>query len=179
MTDEHTPEVAEALAEAAGLVSGRADELAKQIGLLRTELAEARTQATEDIKKAQAAAEATAAADLAAERADRRLASWKFAGIVLADVALSVVGLGLYFNQLSINHRLETSLKQNYTTSQQQAVTRTRVLCPLYEVLLAAAANPAPQATATPEQKARLEKAVKTIRDGYTTLGCTPPLSSG
>lgn len=96
--------------------------------------------------------------------------------VVVVDVALSLVSLGLWYSQVETNHRLETSLHQNYATAQQQAETRTRVLCPLYTVLLAATLNPTPRVADTPAQRAQFETAVGTIRAGYTTLGCTPAL---
>lgn len=98
--------------------------------------------------------------------------------VLAFDVVLSLVGLGLWYSQVQTNDRLEESLRQNYTTAQQQQVTRVRVLCPLYEVLLTAAANPNPQVATTVEQKARLAAALATIQSGYRTLGCTPALPS-
>lgn len=111
--------------------------------------------------------------DLASKKSLRR--TW---GFVLFDVALSLAGLGLVGWQFHTNSQINNSLHQNYVTAQQQAITRVRVLCPLYEILLGAASNPAPQNSATPEQKARLGQALATIKDGYKTLGCQPPLTS-
>lgn len=109
--------------------------------------------------------------DLASKRSLRK--AWR---VVAFDVLLSLVGLGLWYSQVQTNDRLEESLRQNYTTAQQQQVTRVRVLCPLYEVLLTAAANPNPAVAQSAEQKARLATALATIQDGYRTLGCSPAL---
>lgn len=111
-------------------------------------------------------------ADLATKAEKRTVRrTWR---VLVVDVALSLVGLALWYSQVQTNHRLEQSLHQNYTTAQQQQVTRVRVLCPLYTLLLAAASNPNPEVAALPAQQARLAAALATIRDGYQTLGCPP-----
>jgi Mn2+/Fe2+ NRAMP family transporter len=92
------------------------------------------------------------------------------------DLALTAVVGFLLHGQAVTNDRIRESLRQNYATTQQQAITRVRVLCPLYSVLLAAAADPARAQTLTAAQKATYEKNVQVIRDGYTTLGCQPEL---
>lgn len=111
--------------------------------------------------------------DLASRRSLRR--AWK---LVAFDIALSLVSLALWYSQVQTNHRLQESLHQNYVTAQQQASTRVRVLCPLYEVLLAAAADPSRRAQLPPSQWPRFDAAVRTIRAGYAALGCQPPLPS-
>lgn len=158
--DEHTPDVAEAITEAAGLVSGRAAEVAKQIAGLRADLAAAQEKATEDIKKARQEAEAAAAADVAAERRDRRRASWKFALVILIDIVLSGTTLGLYIDQRATEAKLHE--------------TQVLVLCPLYKLF--AQAIQLPRVGETDRQRAVRLEAAKPIRDGYTKLGCAPPL---
>jgi hypothetical protein len=115
---------------------------------------------------------------IALERADRRRRfsiRMAFATIV-ADLVVTSVGLAVLHNQGLANHRIQESLRQNYTTSQQQAITRTRVLCPLYQVLLASAQDPVRVAALTTQEKKTFEANVRVIRDGYVTLGCQPPL---
>jgi hypothetical protein len=171
MTDGHEPSTdAEMLADAAGRMSHSTESLVGQIAGLREDFRAAREQAAADIE----AAKQQAAADVAAERRDRRRAGWKFALVVIADLVLSLVIGGLYLSERNTNHKLEDSLRQNYTTAAQQQVTRVRVLCPLYTLLLAAASNPSPEVAALPAQQARLAAALATIRDGYQTLGCPP-----
>lgn len=109
--------------------------------------------------------------DLASRRSLRR--AWR---IVAFDVLLSLISLGLWYSQVQTNHRLQDSLHQNYITAQQQALTRVKVLCPLYTVLLAASADPTRRAQLPPSQWPRYDAAVKTIETGYATLGCQPPL---
>lgn len=158
------PGEARVLADAAEHASSSAVALAGQLAALRQELAEERKQRREE---------------LAAERKRGRRNSlgliFMSLGLVL-DVALTGAIAGLAWGQVRANDRIEQSLRTNYTTAQQQTQTRVHVLCPLYEVLLAAAANPSPESQSSPAAKARFNQAVKTIRDGYTTLGCTPPL---
>lgn len=147
------------LAEVAERVSGDAQVIAEQLAGIRAELAEARLKADEDI----AAAKKQAALDVAAERRDRRHASWKFALVVLVDVVLSAVSLGLYVDQRDTEATLHK--------------TQVSVLCPLYKLF--AQAIQAPRVGETGQQKAVRLAAAKPIQDGYTTLGCQPPLSSG
>lgn len=176
MSDEETPGVPDStdtLKHVADKVAISADKVVEQLAALQQELHDATEKANADI----ATAKAKAAADVALERKDRRRAAVKFAVVVGLDVVLSLVSLGLYISQGQTNRRLEESLHQNYLTAQQQQVTRVRVLCPLYEVLLTAASSPNPEATQTPQQKARLASALATIEDGYRTLGCKPTLS--
>jgi hypothetical protein len=147
------------LAEVAERVSGDAHVIAEQLAGIRAELAEARAQADADI----AAAKRQAALDVAAERRDRRHAAWKFALVVLVDVVLSGVSLGLYVDQRATESKLHE--------------TQVAVLCPLYRLF--AQAIQAPRVGETDQQRAVRLAAAKPIRDGYTTLGCRPPLSSG
>jgi hypothetical protein len=95
---------------------------------------------------------------------------------LLLDVALTIALATVLSGQADTNRRVRESLAQNYITAQQQAATRIKVLCPLYTVLLASSADPARLAAMTPAQRAQLAASVKVIRDGYTTLGCLPPL---
>lgn len=161
---------AERLTEAADQVSHSTASLVEQISGLRDDFRVAREQAEADIE----AAKQQAASEVAAERRDRRRANWKFTLVVAADLLLSLVIGGLYLSEQDTNHKLEASLRQNYTTAAQQQVTRVKVLCPLYTILLAAATDPTPRAPGTPEQQARVARAVQTIQDGYKTLGCPP-----
>lgn len=114
----------------------------------------------------------------ALDRADRRRKRsirWAFATIA-ADLMVTSVGAFIWYTQAETNRKVQASLKATYVTQQQQAQTRTRVLCPLYTVLLAASDDPARIATLTPARKAQFEANVQVIRDGYTTLGCKPDL---
>lgn len=90
-------------------------------------------------------------------------------------LGLVFMALGLLLDVVLTVSLVVVSMEQ-YVTASEQARTRVRVLCPLYEVLLAAAANPSPESQSSPTAKARFDAAVKTIRNGYTTLGCLPPL---
>lgn len=156
MTDGHEATDAERLAEAAGLVSHSTDSLVAQITALRNDFRAAREQADADLE----AAKAQAAAGVAAERRDRRRASWKFIIILLIDVVLSGVSLGLYADQRATEAKLHE--------------TQTAVLCPLYKLFAQAIA--APRVGETEQQKATRLAAAEPIRTGYTKLGCNPPL---
>jgi hypothetical protein len=114
----------------------------------------------------------------ALDKADRRrrFSIRLMFGTIAADLMVTGVGLFILHTQAVTNGRIQESLRQNYTTSQQQAITRTRVLCPLYQVLLASAQDPVRVAALTTQEKKTFEANVRVIRDGYVTLGCQPPL---
>ncbi len=150
---EHVPDIQDLMATAA--------RVAAEVQGLRADLADKASNTDMEGK----------ADKKTVRRSGRR--TWR---VLFFDVALSLVGLALWYSQVQTNHRLETSLHQNYATSQQQQETRTRVLCPLYTVLLAATLNPTPRVADTPAQRLQFEMAVGTIRAGYATLGCTPAL---
>jgi len=157
MNDGHEPATdAERLADAADLVSHSTASLVEQIAGLRADFRAARQQAEADIQ----AAKDAAAEDVAAERRDRRRATWKFALVVLVDVVLSGVSLGLYVDQRATEAKLHE--------------TQTAVLCPLYRLF--AQAIQAPRVGETDRQRAVRLAAQKPILDGYVRLGCTPPL---
>lgn len=139
--------------------------LRESVEALTLALQAAEAKAAADI----AAAEQKAAADVDRERRNRKRGAWYFFGALAADLVLSAVSIGLYVG-------VQDSLHQNYVTAQQQAETRSKVLCPLYQVLLTASTHPTSNTPGTPEQQAQFEKAVLTIKDGYTRLGCTPKL---
>lgn len=109
------------------------------------------------------------------DRRRKQRLTWAVLGF---DVVASVVGLTLWLGQRAADDRIRDSLRQDYVTAQQQDATRVRVLCPLYTLLLASVSNPTPRSPGTPAQQEQFAKAVKTIKDGYATLGCTPKLSS-
>lgn len=120
---------------------------------------------------------------LRVEKSKRRKSQWWLLTAIAVDVAITIALATILSGQASTNAHLKAataqiqeSLQQNYSTAQQQAETRTRVLCPLYTVLLAATLNPSPRVADTPAQRAQFETAVGTIRAGYATLGCTPAL---
>lgn len=92
---------------------------------------------------------------------------------IQAVVVLALVVV--IINVIDTSNRIQSSLKQNYRTAQQQEATRSQVLCPLYGLFIAAVANPQ-QPPQTPEQKQQLAVDAKIIRDGYTYLNCQPPL---
>jgi len=147
---------AERLAAAAGLVSHSTESLVDQIAGLREDFRAAREQAEADLE----AAKQQAAKDVAAERRDRRRATWKFAAIVFIDVVLSASALGLYVDQRST----ETKLHE----------TQVAVLCPLYRLF--AQAIQAPRVGETDQQRAVRIAAQGPIISGYIKLGCTPAL---
>ena len=160
MTDGHeSASEAEVLVEAAGRMSHSTESLVEQIVGLREDFRVAREQASADIE----AAKAKAAKEVAQERRDRKRAGWKFGLVILIDVVLSGVSLGLYVDQRATEAKLHE--------------TQTAVLCPLYRLF--AQAIQAPRVGETEQQKAVRLAAQKPILDGYTTLGCRPPLSSG
>lgn len=144
---------ARTVVEAAGRVSDSAGFLVEELKALRTQLA-----VTEQRRRRGAFALV--------------VVSMGFALDIALTVTMTLVVIGL----VHTNHSVQQSLAQNYVTASQQAQTRVRVLCPLYEVLLAASAVPPPPSQATAASRDQYAKAVKTIRDGYTTLGCQPPL---
>jgi len=112
--------------------------------------------------------------DLASKRSLRR--TWR---IVAFDIVLSLVGLALWYSQVQTNHRLEQSLHQNYATSQEQAETRVRVLCPTETALLVLLSLPRPAtapALSVPQQKA-LTSAIQTFTSSYKSLKCPAPPS--
>jgi hypothetical protein len=122
------------------------------------------------------AAQEKSAADLKRENAARRRSQRRTWVTIVLDVCLSLVSLLLWHDQVDTNHRLQESLNQNYITQQQQQATRVKVLCPLYEVLLGVASDPARTAGMTAAQAERAKAAVLVIENGYRTLGCLPKL---
>jgi hypothetical protein len=108
-------------------------------------------------------------------RVTRRRTVW-IAFSVLLDFALTIALATVLSGQADTNRRVRESLAQNYTTAQQQAQTRIKVLCPLYTILLASATDPARAVAMTPAQRAQLAVSVKVVRSGYTALGCLPPM---
>lgn len=79
-------------------------------------------------------------------------------------VYVAVVAVVAVLAVLGITIKVWTT---TYVTQQQQSQTRTRVLCPLYSLLLASF-DPAQAQALTPAQRS----AYQVIHDGYTTLGC-------
>lgn len=157
MTDEHEAATdAEKLAQAAGLVTHSTESLVEQITALRKDFRAAREQADADLE----AAKEQAAAAVAAERRDRRRATWKYALVLLIDLVLSGASLGLYVDQRATEAKLHE--------------TQVSVLCPLYRLFAQAIA--APRVGETEQQKATRLAAAGPIRTGYTKLGCNPPL---
>lgn len=108
-------------------------------------------------------------------RANRRRTVLTAVGLLL-DVALTIALATVLSGQAETNQRVRESLAQNYITSQQQAQTRVKVLCPLYTVLLASVSDPNRATAMTPAQRAQVAAAVQVVRDGYTALGCLPAL---
>jgi hypothetical protein len=157
MSDGHEAATdAERLTEAADQVTHSTASLVEQITGLREDFRADREQAAAGLQEARE----QAAADVAAERRDRRLATWKFGIVVLVDVVLSAVSVGLYVN-----------LRDTEATLHQ---TQTAVLCPLYRLLAQAALTP--QVGETDQQRAARISAQGPILTGYTKLGCSPPL---
>lgn len=165
MADADTPEGVRDPADPAALVQAaqamleQVQVLTEQVTLLREELAEFRAKTDRNIADAQR----RAVAEVATERKDRRRAAWKFAAVVVLDIVLSGVSLGLWIDQRS--------------TDAQVRQTQHTVLCPLYRILLSAVT--APQPGSTPQQAAIRDAALATIRKGYGTLHCEPPLTGG
>ncbi len=125
-------------------------------------------------------AEATAlkevVGDLTTALTRQRFFSFATAAALFLDVILTVVLATVLNGQASTNRQIKESLRQNYATSQQQAQTRVKVLCPLYTVLLTSAADPARRAGLSVAGQKQFDASVQTIKDGYATLGCQPPL---
>lgn len=114
-----------------------------------------------------------------ADKRRKRSIRWAFATIA-ADLLVTSIGLFIWHAQADTNRKIQESLKATYVTQQQQAQTRSKVLCPLYAVLLSAALDPSRTAALSPQQKATLDANVRVIRDGYATLGCpTGPSATG
>lgn len=150
--------------------------VAIQMAALRADLAAAEDRTAERV----AAAEAKAARDLTAEKASRRRSQRRLLYVFAFDLVLTIVLATVLNGQAETNRRIadtnrriQDSLAQNYATRQEQAATRVNVLCPLWTILVALASDPAQSPGTTPQQQDRARK----IRDGYTTLGCLPPLS--
>ncbi len=135
------------------------------------------TDQIESLQRTLAEATTKSKQEIAAERRARRRSIWLTTGVVVIDIALSVASLILYIGQRQTNQKLAESLRENYTTSQQQAQTRVRVLCPLYTLLLASV-DTSKRNALPPTQQAVYDHTVKVIRDGYNALGCTPALSA-
>lgn len=110
----------------------------------------------------------------AALRRSRRFGIATMVGLVL-DVTLTIILATVLNGQSNTNHRIQDSLRQNYITQQQQSDTRVRILCPLYSVLLSSASTPPNPPLSPAAQKIR-NASVKTIKDGYITLGCQSAL---
>jgi hypothetical protein len=144
---------ARVLAEAAGRVSDSAGSLVGEVAALREQLA-----VTEGRRRRGA------------------YALWLVSAGFALDIALTITMAFVVAGLVHTNQAVQQSLAQDYVTAQEQAETRVRVLCPLYEVLLAATASPSPQSQTTPAARAQYLAAVKTIKDGYTALGCRPAL---
>lgn len=104
-------------------------------------------------------------------RRNRQLAFATAAGLVL-DVILTIVLTVVLNGQADTNRNLQESLRENYVTSQEQAQTRIKVLCPLYEVMLASTTDPTKRSSLTPAQQKQYDASVKIIKDGFVTLNC-------
>lgn len=161
-----------ALIAAGERVTATGERVTGQFESLRAELAAAEARAITRV----AAAEARGAEHLKSERDKRRRSQRRTRIAIGFDVLLTVVVATILNSQADTNRRIQESLRQNYITQAQQAQTRVRVLCPLYEVLLGVASDPARSTGMTEAQQARSAAAVKVIEEGYATLGC-PPLS--
>ncbi len=114
--------------------------------------------------------------DLTTALTRQRFFTFATAAALFLDVILTVVLATVLNGQASTNRQIKESLRQNYATSQQQAQTREKVLCPLYTVLLTSAADPARRAGLSTAGQKQFDASVQTIKDGYATLGCQPPL---
>jgi len=86
---------------------------------------------------------------------------------LILDIVLSG---GIALGYVRINHNAAN-------IGEIQTRTSDVVLCPLYSLFLASVAHPRPDQVNTPEKKAEFEAATKTIKDGYTALGCQPALT--
>lgn len=92
------------------------------------------------------------------------------------DLTITVVLATVVSNQSDISHKLQQALTQNYTTSQQQTLTRTENLCPLYQLLIGLTDDPIRPPNQTAEQAANTAKASKALHQQYDRLKC-PPVS--
>jgi hypothetical protein len=96
-------------------------------------------------------------------------------GLIALKAATIVVLIVVVVNLSHTNSRIQESLHLNYVTAQQQAQTRSQVLCPLYGLFLGAVETPS-QPVETEQQRQQLAKDLKIIQDGYRSLGCQPAL---
>lgn len=140
------------LAEAAGRVSDNAGSLVREVAALRAQLA-----VTEGRRRRGA------------------YALWLMSAGFALDIALTITMAFVVAGLVHTNRAVQRSLAQNYVTTQQQADTRVRVLCPLYTLLLASV-DPAKRGTLPAAQRLVYDHTVQVIKDGYNTLGCTPAL---
>jgi hypothetical protein len=145
---------AQLIAAAAGRVSDSAGSLVGEVAALRQQLA-----VTEERRRRGA------------------LALWLVSAGFALDIALTITMAFVVAGLVHTNRAVQQSLAQNYVTTQQQAQTRVRVLCPLYTLLLASV-DPAKRTALPPTQRLVYDHTVQVIKDGYLTLGCTPALPS-
>lgn len=98
--------------------------------------------------------------------ANRRII-YAIGSLAILKVVTIVVLIVIIINMGHTNHRLEATVRQNIATEQEQTAIRVKTLCPLYELFLGAAKNPA----VPPAQRATAAQ-IKVIQDGYNALKC-------
>jgi hypothetical protein len=136
-----------------------------------------------ELKASEERSAAQATAKVAAEKAERRKWQRRLTIAVAFDVVMTLALATVLSGQASTNSQLkranqqiQESLRQNYVTAQQQLVTRTELLCPLYGALLGVASNQSPTPMTAAQKKAR-DDAIDALRKGYTRAACLPKLS--
>lgn len=105
------------------------------------------------------------------DKTNRRIIT-VLAGFVVLKLVTIIVLIVVLVDLNGANHRIRDSLRQSYVTSQQQAQTRIKVLCPLYSVLLASIGSQPPSGNVGSALRKQYDASVKVIRDGYAALDC-------
>lgn len=103
----------------------------------------------------------------------RRVIWWTVISVFL-DITLSVVLAFALFSQSATTDQLRNAQNQIQAQQAQTAKTRHKVLCPLYQVLLAAS-DPAVAAKIPPDRRDMFDRAFVVIKQGYDSLDCSKP----
>lgn len=98
--------------------------------------------------------------------ANRRII-YTIGSLAILKVITIIVLIVIIVNMGHTNHRLQTTVRQNIATEEEQTAIRVKTLCPLYELFLDAAKNP----NVPPAQRATTAQ-IKVIQDGYDALKC-------
>lgn len=144
------------------------DEGIRQLGLTSERLISAvgdmskRLNTTERMAADLAKQQAELAQQQNAMQRQGKINGWLALSLVL-DVVLS---LALAYAATRIDHNSDRIEAVQERTSRE-------ALCPLYGLFLRSVENPRPDQIDTAEKRALFEQAARTIRDGWSSLGCT------